>query len=227
MVSKPIYLPDTDPNVFQMLLEWVYQSQPPVTTREEDLLLLMKLWVTAGKIGFWRQQNTIMRLGMALMQPKEFKCNIETVRWVYEHTERKQRKDEPEEKESPLRPYIMAIFCQRPPAITPEFFSSDNAQIIRDALRFFRVLSWIRAGNPNGKEGYVLSERYRWDHTFASAQVFGSLHAGGEKVDRSRIEYPLPTYLVWGEKWEALPDAFFVDEKEAMVEGRDAQRQIV
>jgi hypothetical protein len=213
-----------------MLLEWVYNSQPPAVTREEDLLLLMKLWVAAGKIGFWRQQNTIMRLGMALMQPKEFECSIETVRWVYENTNknkgRSRMKSNHEEKESPLRSYIIAIFCQRLPTITPEFFSKEYSQITRDALTIFRILNWVRAGNPDGKEGYVLSERYRWDHTFASAQVFGSLHAGGEKVDRTCIEYPLPNYLVWGEKWEALPDAFFVGEKEAMDEGRDVLRQI-
>jgi hypothetical protein len=40
----------------------------------------MKIWVALSKLGFWDKQNTILRLGMAPMQPKDFVCEINAVK---------------------------------------------------------------------------------------------------------------------------------------------------
>jgi hypothetical protein len=72
--------------------------------------------VLAGELGIWKTQNTVLRLGMKLMQPQDFVCKLETVRWVYENT--------PEG--SPLRDFIITIFSQRGPPVTTSHFSSDN-----------------------------------------------------------------------------------------------------
>jgi hypothetical protein len=160
-----------------------------------------------------------------LMQPKEFVCAMETVRWVYENTL----------EGSPLRHFIITIFCQRGPPVSPFHFSSVNEKlgILRDASSFMRVLGKVRAGNLKGINGYDLSTEFplEYSHTPAKddlsvGQVRGTLVTGEKEVDWSRIEYPLPKFLVWDEKWEVLPDMHFVEENDAVDSAKDVGRQI-
>jgi hypothetical protein len=151
MKKKAIELPNIDPEAFHALCQWIYdKASPPNPTKAANLQLLVELWVAAGKLGLHEKQNTLMRIGMALMQPKEFVCSFATVRWVYEHTA----------ANSSLRPYIITIFCERgPPFTTPGTFTAVSATlgISCDAFQFTQVLSKVRASNPKGKEEYDLS----------------------------------------------------------------------
>jgi hypothetical protein len=225
IILSNISLPNIGPSTFRTLFTWLYERKPPEYTSDTNLLDLMKLWVLAGELGIWRTQNTVMRLGMALMQPAYFICRIETVRWVYENTPVK----------SSLRDYIITIFCQRGPPIVPSMFSPDNERlgIFRDAADFMRKLNLVRAGNPRGLDGYDLYEQFPMQHTWspsenelAPVRVRGCLVTGGEDVDCSKIEYPLPSFLVWGTEWEDLPDMHFVSEENVRSVAGNVLKQI-
>jgi hypothetical protein len=225
IILRDISLPNVEPATFRTLFTWLYERQPPDYTSETNLLDLMKLWVSAGELGIWRTQNTVMRLGMALMQPKKFVCEIETARWVYENTP----------SGSPLRDYIITIFCQRGPPITPTMFSPTNERlgIFRDAVDFLRILNIVRAGNPKGMDGCELHTRFPMQHTWSPGQdelapvrVRGCLVTGGEHVEWTKIEYPLPSFLVWGNKWEVLPDMHFVSEHGVRTTAENVSKQI-
>ena len=45
-------------------------------------------------------------------------------------------------------------------------------------------------------------------------------------MDWSRVEYPLPSFLVWGEQWEVLPDMHFVKERDAVAQAKEVWKQI-
>jgi hypothetical protein len=225
IVNKGIELPNTEPAIFHALFLWLYERQPPVYTSASDLLTLCKLWVLAGQLGIWKTQNTVLRLGMELMQPKTFVCELETVRWVYANTP----------QGAPLLGYVITIFCQRGPPATPAHFSPvyEKLGIFRDAALFMRVLSKVRAGNPKGVDGYDLTQEFPLEYTFMPipdefgvGQVRGTLVTGGKEVDWSRIEYLLPSFLVWGENWEVLPDMHFVTEERAVHNAKYVGRQI-
>jgi hypothetical protein len=225
IILSNISLPDTEPATFRALFIWLYERRPPDYTSDTNLLDLMKLWVLAGELGIWKTQNTIMRLGMALMQPAYFVCKVETVRWVYENTP----------VWSTLRDYIITIFCQRGPPVTSSMFSPGNERlgIFRDATEFLRKLNLVRAGNPRGVDGYDLHSQFRIQHTWSPGQdeltpvrVRGYLVTGGEDVEWSKIEYPLPSFLVWGTKWEVLPDMHFVCEGDVRSEAENVMKQV-
>jgi hypothetical protein len=146
---------------------------------------------------------------------------------------------------SSLRPYIIAIFCQRgPPFTTPGYFSVEHATlgISRDAFQFTQVLSKVRASNPKGKDQYDLSSQFgecflvdEWpkhmqggafDHAKSTQRAFRTLVTGGKEVEWSKIEYSLPSFLVFGEKWEVLPDMHFVTEAMADRDGMEVLKQI-
>jgi hypothetical protein len=40
----------------------------------------------------------------------------------------------------------------------------------------------------------------------------------GEEVNTSRIEFPLPNFLVWGEKWQDLPEEHYFVGPESVLE---------
>jgi hypothetical protein len=225
LIMCNISLPNIEPSTFRTLFTWLYERQPPDYTSDTNLLDLMKLWVLAGQLGIWRTQNTVMRLGMALMQPAYFVCKIETVRWVYEHTP----------VWSTLRRYIITIFCQRGPPITPSMFSPDNERlgIFRDAVEFMHKLNLVRAGNPRGMNKYDLHSQFPIQHTWSPGQdelapvrVRGCLVMGEKDIEWSNIEYPLPSFLVWGTKWEVLPDMHFVSEGDVPSEVEDVLKQV-
>jgi hypothetical protein len=220
---RPIHLPTTPPHIFHQICLWLYENKPPIAEREEDLLTLMKIWVTLGKLGLWRKQNTIMRLGMALMQPQEFVCGLEVVKWVYTHTSLR----------SKLRDYIIAIFCQRGPNVSREIFTQEIEKlgILKDAVEFLGVLDKVRMGNPKGVEGYDLFGRgrvvYCEENDGGMGRTMATLVTGRERVDWGRVRYPLPTFLVWGEKWDVLPDEhFFVGEADVAVDGAEVSGQL-
>jgi hypothetical protein len=152
---------------------------------------------------------------MALMQPREFICGVETVRWVYKNTT----------TGSELRAFIATVFVQRGPPVCKALFSRENERLgfLGDAVGFLRVLNRVRAGNPRGVEGYDLHALFPMVHVYlpgkdawSPGRVCGSLVTGGRKVEWSKIEYPLPSFLVWGEKWEILPDMHFVTAEHAV-----------
>lgn len=210
---------DVEPTTFRTLFTWLYERTPPDYTVAADLLPLMKLWVLAGKLGIWKTQNTVLRLGMALMQPRHFVCGVETVKWVYENTAHK----------SPLRRYIITIFCQRAPPVTPALFRESEGLrkgILGDASGFLRKLEFVRKGNPKGVGGYHLRAEFPLEHVWIPArdstemgQCRGCLVTGGKQVEWSKVEYPLPSFLVWGAGWEVLPDMHFVGEKDVWETG--------
>ena len=129
---------------------------------------------------------------MAVMQPRDFICEVETVRWVYDNTE----------MGSLLRGFIIKIFCQRGPGSAKEIFQNgiEKLGVLRDESAFLWVLHGVR------KENSKLVE-------------------DGE-VDSRRVEYPLPEFLVWGEKWETLPDMHFVGAEGALGAAEDVARQL-
>ena len=210
---------DVESTTFRTLFTWLYERTPPDYTAAADLLALMKLWVLAGKLGIWKTQNTVLRLGMALMQPRHFVCSTETVRWVYENTVNK----------SPLRSYIITIFCQRGPTVTPALFrelEGVRKGIWGDASVFLRDLEFVRKGNPKGVRGYDLRVAFPIEHVWIPArdptemdQCRGCLVTGGEEVKWSKVEYPLPSFLVWSVGWEVLPDMHFTSEQDAWKTG--------
>jgi hypothetical protein len=225
IINKGIELPDIEPSIFHALFLWLYERKPPVYTSDGDLLTLCKLWVLAGQLGIWKTQNTVLRLGMELMQPKDLVCSLETVRWVYENTP----------QASPLLRYIITIFCQRGPPVTAAHFSPvyEKLGIFRDVALFMRVLSKVRAGNPKGVNGYDLTKEFSFKHThmpvpdeFGVGQVRGTLVTGGKEVQWSKIEYPLPSFLVWGEQWEVLPDMHFDTEEHVVHNAKHVGRQV-
>jgi hypothetical protein len=224
-LPRNICLPNVEPSTFRTLFIWLYERKPPEYTSDTNLLDLMKLWVLAGELGIWKTQNTVMRLGMALMQPAYLICKIETVRWVYENTP----------VGSKLRDYIITIFCQRGPPITPTMFSPDNERlgIFRNAAGFMHKLNLVRAGNPRGTDGYGLHTRFLMHYTWSPGQdelapvrVRRCLVTGQEDVEWSKIEYPLPSFLVWGTKWEVLPDMHFVCEGDVRGGAESVVKQI-
>jgi hypothetical protein len=78
-------------------------------------------------------------MGMALMQPAAYVCEMEVVQWVYAHTERGSR----------LRGYVVALWCQRGGKITPEMWAKGHR--IRgfwaDVVAYMRVLEVVRRRN--------------------------------------------------------------------------------
>jgi hypothetical protein len=160
---------------------------------------------------------------MALRQPREFRCGIESVRWVYRHTVPGAR----------MREYIVAIFCQRGPPVTAETFCAENEKlgILADAMKFMRMLNRVRVGNPQGSDGYDLLERVPtmfWGENWEwSGRILAMLVTGGEEVGWSRIRYSLPSFLSWGDNWEDLPDEqFFVHKADIAVEGWELLAQL-
>jgi hypothetical protein len=220
--TPTITLPSTDPTAFQAVCTWLYIRKPPVATSASDLLPLMKIWVALSKLGIWDKQNTIIRLGMALMQPKHFICEIDTVKWVYENTE----------PGCKLRGYIVAIYCQRGAQVSKEVFVPEitGLGIFTDCVAFMRVLASVRRANPRGKDGYNLHEHFTT--TYAQNGDGGGevcwLITGGEEVDASGIEYGLPSFLVWDDEWQDLPDEHYFVGMESVVEqgGREIVEQI-
>lgn len=206
----PIRLPSVSAQDFLALFTWLYERKPPSFANAEGLKILVRLWIAAGKLGVWKTQNTILRLGMALMQPGDFGVDVETVRWVYENTA----------PGSKLRGFVIAVFCQRPAGgqVERRFFRPcyEGLGIFRDALAFLKVLGKVRRGNPVGRGGYCL-ERFKQEGGLdeEGKVVMNYLVTGGTEIDWRRVEFRLPGYLVWGERGEDLPDGFFVTEEEA------------
>jgi len=242
-------MPSTSEPDFMALCEWLYNKKPPEFSQDTDLQRICQLWAAASKLGIYRQMNTLLRLGMELMQPVGFRCSTDTVRWVYENTE----------EGCPLRGFIIAIFCQRA-SPGPAFFNDDKAwlSILRDACTFFRVLEKARKAriaavmsdktrNPSGEERDGLGEKDK-DSTAGKKKVEGifdselqSKSAWGmdkhgfpvfnykaikEKqlsLGESVVKHPPPKYIVFGENGEDLPDRFFVlnldDIKKGLAQG--------
>lgn len=93
-----------------------------------------------------------------------------------------------------------------------------------------QVLNRVRAGNPQGVDGYDFYASadvvHMWDSRDPSRVIATVVVADEEGVDCSRIRYPLPSFLVWGGRWEDLPDKeFFVPENEAFKGEKEVFKQ--
>ncbi|PSN68774.1 hypothetical protein BS50DRAFT_599262 [Corynespora cassiicola Philippines] len=213
----PIALPSVLANDFITLFQWLYERKPPVYSRPHSLMDLSRLWLAADKLGIWRTQNTILRLGMEMLMDPRQRIDLATVTFVYENTP----------PGCKLRGFIVTIFAQRATP-QPSFFAPRVARlgILADAVKVLRMLDRVRRGNPKGKGGYDLT---RFPTVWGTDERGEPTHlyylARREEVDWSRVEYRLPSYIVWGDglgkfAWEDLPDRFFVGEGEAgAVEG--------
>jgi hypothetical protein len=116
-------------------------------------------------------------------------------------------------------------------------------RILRGGMR-----NWVSLGMParscvfspecelgirKGIDGYNLATEFPVEYSYAAAKdgvglgwVKGTLLTGGKEVDWSRVEYPLPSFLVWSEQWEVLPDVHFVKEQDAVAQAKEVWKQI-
>jgi hypothetical protein len=134
---------------------------------------------------------------------------------------------------SKLRDFVIALFCQRP-VITEEVFVGHNRAMVRDAVKFMRVLNKVRARNPRGKDGYDVKQHLPIVYTSQpgdgaekQGNMMRTLVHGNNKVDWSKIEYPLPNFLVWGEEWEDAPDRHFFVDAESTLEAAKELRKLL
>jgi hypothetical protein len=208
---------------FTTLCVWLYTGEKPNPTQQEHLLGLMKLWVAASRLGLWRWMNTILRLGMSLMQPREFTVGIETVAWVYQNTG----------EGSKLRSFIIAIFCQRG---TPEAHFFDDRYgglgIMRDAAQFLSsvfVLPPMPDGETLSRWKGGVKHGYRWGMDEMWCPVFvnstGSADLDDHSCDGEDVG-ALPDYLVWNKQGETLPDDFFVTAEEGLLGSAEVVSQL-
>jgi hypothetical protein len=51
IITRPIELPNTDPDIFHQICLWIYERKPPAATESEEFLTLMNIWVKLGKLG--------------------------------------------------------------------------------------------------------------------------------------------------------------------------------
>jgi hypothetical protein len=220
-ITRPIHVPGFA-FIFRMICTWLYERAPPVFDKPKDLTNMMMLWVALGKLGMWEKQNTILRLATALMQPKEFVCERMAVLRAYVGTRRN----------SKLRGFIIALLCQRPPSPAEVFALPPH--ILRDVVDFMHVLNRARMANPKGKDGYNLKRHAHFTFRFQlddeeekEGRVMETLIFGNSKVDWSKIEYPLPSFLIWDEEWEDMPDRyFFVDAETVFEAAQKVQEQL-
>ncbi|KAJ4291945.1 hypothetical protein N0V90_009843 [Kalmusia sp. IMI 367209] len=194
-IADSIVLPSATPDEFLELCFWLYEKTPPKFSGAHDLGRMCRLWVVAAKLGLWQKMNTLLRLGMELMQPREFKCDVGVVRWVFGNTA----------EGSPLRGFIIAIFCQRCEPDINYFFlrASGDEDIFREASAFLKDLEVARRRYAVGRVASA------WASDGKKMPVFSHkvISTGGVGSD---AEYPLPRYLVWDYKGVDLPDAHFV-----------------
>ncbi|KAF2732988.1 hypothetical protein EJ04DRAFT_524856 [Polyplosphaeria fusca] len=206
---KPIVLPDISDDLFKQICEWIYDIRTPSYSSPTDLLNLIMLYMTAASLGISSYQNAIIRFIMALCNEHTFEIPVEVVKFVYENTA----------SSSKLRGFITMLFCQRS---TPQeaFFEPEIARlgITEDAVACLKILYKVRMMNPQGINGYDLDKEFPmvWNHSkerglFQMRETRDITHT----LDRKRLRFPLPNYLVWGENWESMPDRFFVSAAES------------
>jgi hypothetical protein len=131
-----------------------------------------------------------------------------------------------------MRPFLKEVRCWG--SSSPSSASVDpQSHLLISPPMFLRVLGKVRAGNPKGIDGYDLHREFPlvYSPTFGEDGVTveklrGTLVTGGKEVDWSRVEYPLPSFLVWGEQWEVLPDMHFVTEENAVKSAKHVARQV-
>ncbi|KAF2113326.1 hypothetical protein BDV96DRAFT_648292 [Lophiotrema nucula] len=143
-----VQLPQVSEADFVFICRWLYDTAkyPPYNT-ETDLPRLMRLWLAAGELGLWKYQNAMLRLAMALCQPKDFKIDIDMVKFVYDKTP----------PNSKLAQFIMTAWVQRSPNVEVKFFNEEyeDVSILEDAVK---VLKWLRGvrgklANPVTRDG--------------------------------------------------------------------------
>ncbi|CAA9961891.1 hypothetical protein PTMSG1_05268 [Pyrenophora teres f. maculata] len=173
--TAPISLPNTSPSTLKSLIRWLNADEAPPHLSAADFPLILKLWVLARSLGLWQFQNACLRLGIAAMQWRYSICEIDTVKWVYENTD----------LGSPLRDYVIKIFCQRGAPVEKGVFSKEVGElgILRDASSWLWELEKVRKAFHNKT---------------------------AVEPDWREEAYPLPEALVFDETGVVLPDMHFV-----------------
>ncbi|CZR64432.1 uncharacterized protein PAC_14330 [Phialocephala subalpina] len=100
--TQHYYIDDTDPQVFQILVQWMYYrgaTSKVSGTSNEKLFILSQLWVLAGKYMIPRLQNHAIDSIRAIQYKSKPLIQLEAMHWVYENAG----------PGSPLRAYIVAI----------------------------------------------------------------------------------------------------------------------
>ncbi|KAJ4359945.1 uncharacterized protein N0V89_000504 [Didymosphaeria variabile] len=189
-VKSPLGIPSMTPEHFGTLTKWLYDRVPPTFKAASDLLRICELWVAACQLGLWAQANTLMRLGMELMQPPSYICSKDTVHWVFSNTP----------ASSPLRGYIIAIFAQRSQFVLDNT-SPYDAEIYRLTASFHRNLEHARKVLDCKKAGVAWGKDRNGLFVFAPKMEKEWKEVGG---------LPMPEYLVWDKVGMNVPDSFFV-----------------
>jgi hypothetical protein len=101
------------------------------------------------------------------------------------------------------------------------------AGIFQDAVAFFRILDKVRAGNPRGKDGHDLNGQFPVTYRMQPARdsqtpsrFFARWCWGVRRWSGVGLSIRC-RFLVWGEKWEDLPDRHFFVDAGPVFEGRN------
>ncbi|KAF2684452.1 hypothetical protein K458DRAFT_487334 [Lentithecium fluviatile CBS 122367] len=186
-----ICLPSISVDDFRVLSPWLYAGQKPV-------------FIAAGRLGLWKWMNTLVRQGMALMQPPGYEVDIEMMRFVYENTS----------PGSKLRRFVIAIFCQRAKP-QPQFFHAqyEVLGILCDGAVFLKVLEKSAMQSPCA---HRVSQTQSSDGEGREILVHDD--ANPDQMNWMKVEHPLPEHLVWDEWGKDLPDdTCFVTEEEGLL----------
>ncbi|KAF1948254.1 hypothetical protein CC80DRAFT_459523, partial [Byssothecium circinans] len=203
------------------IIVWLYEGKPPIFNKAADIDRMCRLWLLCRQLGLWRMANTLLRLGMACAQPKNFRVHIDYVKHVYDSTE-------PGDK---LRGFMVAMFAQRS-TVAPHFFTEkyEGLGILRDTAGFLKVLGEVRRRRGAGRKGFAL------DQVFVKEGEEGdkdgdmpSLPPPSTSLLKLRILtlHSMPWYLIWGPDEADVPDKyFFLTEEEGIQGARDVVSQM-
>lgn len=115
MTDVPIRFPDDDPDVFSVLISWMYRGQVVVKPSPQSVLFLIKLWVLAGKFEMVELQNNVISLCKTRIDDKSGTVfDDHTIHYVYSHTLPK----------SPLRLLVIDTWVRN--ATKSRFLGRDN-----------------------------------------------------------------------------------------------------
>ncbi|KAE8143897.1 hypothetical protein BDV38DRAFT_232270 [Aspergillus pseudotamarii] len=113
VTELPIHFPDDDPDVFSVLISWMYCGQ--IAVKPQSVLFLIKLWVLAGKFEMVELQNNVISLCKTWIDSKsDTAFDDHTIHYVYSHTLPK----------SPLRLLVIDTWVRS--ATKSRFLGSDN-----------------------------------------------------------------------------------------------------
>ncbi|ORX98119.1 hypothetical protein BCR34DRAFT_577481 [Clohesyomyces aquaticus] len=213
-VRQAIYL-DSAVQDLHLLFHWLYEDQAPQFTTSAGMLPLMRLWVAAASIGLHQYQNAVLRIASGVIAEKDTVVDIDAVAYVYRSTP----------ADSALRRFIIAAFVQRG-SLERRIFHAKYLLpgLWTDAVNFVRMLHNVRRDNLKGVEGYNLEDICDIVYDPEAGYRYLTIR-GGMELDGTKIRYPLPENVIYGENWEQMPDCFFVTPLHSFEGAQHAWRQ--